>query len=207
MKDELLIELALMQYYDILTTLPYSKYCSPIFAQRKPSGKLRLLVDLRRINHLIRDDYDRNNFPISTIQDAGAHLAGKTYFSSLDCAQAYFALQMADERSIQLLAFNFGSRTYAFKRMAQGLSRSVSAFSSYMRRYLDENIAADECTQYVDDIATGSYTVEKHIHNLEGIFKSIKRAGLRLSMSKCQFGVKEIKYLGQTITSEGNETQ
>ena len=104
MRDELLVELALMQYYDILTTLPYSKYSSPIFAQRKPSGKLRLLVDLRRINHLIRDDYDRNNFPISTIQDAGAHLAGKTYFSSLDCAQAYFALQMADERSIQLLA-------------------------------------------------------------------------------------------------------
>ena len=122
---------------------------------------------------------------------------------NFDCSQAYFALQMANEELIQLLAFNFGSRTYAFKRMAQRLSRSVSAIRSYIRRYLDENIAADECTQYVDDIATGSYTVEQHLHNLIGIFESIKKAGLKLSMSKCEFGVKEIKYLGQSITSEG----
>ena len=79
MREELLVELALMQYYDILTTLPYSKYSSPIFAQRKPSGKLRHLVDLRRINHLIRHDYDRNNFPISTLQDAGKNLAGQKF--------------------------------------------------------------------------------------------------------------------------------
>ena len=202
-KDELLVELALMQYYDIITTIPYSKYSSPIFAQRKPSGKLRLLVDLRRINHLIRHDYDKNNFPISTMQDAGNHLAGKKWFSKLDCSQAYFALQMGDDLSIQLLAFNFGSRTYAFKRMAQGLSRSVSAFSSYMRKYLDECIAADECTQYVDDIAIGSVTIEKHLDGIRKIFGCIKEAGLRLSMSKCQFGVKEIRYLGQSITSEG----
>ena len=31
-----------MQEYGIITTLPYSKYSSPIFAQRKPNGKLRI---------------------------------------------------------------------------------------------------------------------------------------------------------------------
>ena len=45
------VELPLMQEYGIITTLPYSKYSSPIFAQRKPNGKLRILVDLRSINH------------------------------------------------------------------------------------------------------------------------------------------------------------
>ena len=66
-RDELLTELALLQYYGIITTLPFSKYSSPIFAQPKPSGKLRLLIDLRKINHLLRFDYDANNFPISTL--------------------------------------------------------------------------------------------------------------------------------------------
>ena len=42
LRDEILVELALMQYYGIVTLLPNSKYSSPIFAQRKPSGKLRL---------------------------------------------------------------------------------------------------------------------------------------------------------------------
>ena len=50
LKEDLIVELALMHRYGIITVLPFSKYASPIFAQRKPNGKLRLLVDLRKIN-------------------------------------------------------------------------------------------------------------------------------------------------------------
>ncbi len=49
LKDYLTVELALMQYYGLITTLPFSKYSSPIFAQKKHNGKLRILIDLRRI--------------------------------------------------------------------------------------------------------------------------------------------------------------
>ena len=59
LRDEILVELALMQYYGIVTLLPNSKYSSPIFAQRKSSGKLRILIDLRRVNHLLRNDYSK----------------------------------------------------------------------------------------------------------------------------------------------------
>ena len=68
-----------MQEYGIITTLPHSKYSSPIFAQRKPNGKLRILVDLRRINHLIKNDYGEHNHPVTTIADAVQHMAGKKY--------------------------------------------------------------------------------------------------------------------------------
>ena len=47
--EDLTEELALTHYYGIITTLPFSKYASPIFAQRKPNGRLRLLVDIRKI--------------------------------------------------------------------------------------------------------------------------------------------------------------
>ena len=57
LKDDILVELALLHKYGIITTLPFSKYASPIFQQRKTNGKLRLLVDLRKINTLIADDY------------------------------------------------------------------------------------------------------------------------------------------------------
>ena len=77
LKDDLTVELALMHKYGIITTLPFSRYTSLIFAQRKPCGKLRLLVDLRKINALISDDYINNNHPISTLSDAAQHLAGK----------------------------------------------------------------------------------------------------------------------------------
>ena len=69
--------MAVLHKYGIKTTLPFSKYASPIFAQKEPNGKLRLLVDLRKINNLISDDYINNNHPVSTLVDAAQHLAGK----------------------------------------------------------------------------------------------------------------------------------
>ena len=148
LKEDLIVELALMHKYRIITVLPFSKYASPIFAQRKPNGKLRLLVDLRKTNSLIADDYTNNNHPVSTLSDAAQYLAGKSLFCKLDCSHAYHCLQMADQRSVEMLAFNFASRTFAYKRLAQGLSRSVSAFSSFMREYLDPVVEADQCAQW-----------------------------------------------------------
>ena len=128
LEEDLIVERALMHKHGIITVLLFSKYASPIFAQRKPNGKLRLLVDLRKINSLIADDYTNNNHPVSTLSDAAQHLAGKSLFCKLDCSQAYHCLQMADQRSVEMLAFKFASRTFAYKRLEQGLSRSVSAF-------------------------------------------------------------------------------
>ena len=56
LKGDLTVELALMHKYGIATVVPFSKYARHIFAQRKPNGKLRLLVDPRKINSLIVDD-------------------------------------------------------------------------------------------------------------------------------------------------------
>ena len=96
LKEDLIVELALMHKDGIITVLPFSKYANPIFAQRKPNGKLRLLVDLREIKTLIADDHTNNNHPVSTLSDAAPHLAGKSLFCKLDCSQAYHCLQMAD---------------------------------------------------------------------------------------------------------------
>ena len=203
LKDDLTVELALMHKYGIITILPFSKYASPIFAQRKPNGKLRLLVDLRKINALISDDYINNNHPISTLSDAAQHLAGKQLFCKLDCSQAYHCLQMADQRSVELLAFNFASRTFASRRLAQGLSRALSAFSSFMREYLDTVIKADQCAQYVDDIGIAANTTEQLIKNIRAVFKCIRKAGLKLTIEKCHFAVTQIEFLGRTITPHG----
>ena len=203
LKEDLIVELALMHKYGIITVLPFSKYASPMFAQRKPNGKLRLLVDLRKINKLIADDYTNNNHPVSTLSDAAQHLAGKSLFCKLDCSQAYHCLQMADQRSVEMLAFIFASRTFAYRRLAQGLSRSVSAFSSFMREYLDPVVKADQCAQYVDDIGIAAINATDLTRNIRAVFKCIRNAGLKLTIEKCHFGVRQVEFLGRTISSEG----
>ena len=171
LKEDLIVELALMHKYGIITVLPTSKYASPIFAQKKLNGKLRLLVDLRKINSLIANDYTNNNHPVSTLPDTAQNLAGKSLFCKLDCSQAYHCLQMADQRSVEMLAFNFTSRTFAYKRLAQGLGRSVSAFSSFMREYLNPVVKADQCAQYVDDIGIAANNATDLTQNNRAVFK------------------------------------
>ena len=207
LKEDLIVELALMQKYRIITVLPFSKYASPIFAQRNPYGKLRLLVDLRKINSLIVDDYTNSNHPVSTLSDAAQHLAGKSLFCKLDCSQVYHCLQMVDQRSVEMLAFNFASRTFAYKRLAQGLSRSVSAFSSFMREYLDPVVKADQCAQYVDDIGNAANIATDLTRKFWAVFKCIRQAGLKLTMEKCLFGVRQVEFLGRTISPKGISPQ
>ena len=184
LKDDITVEFALLHKYGIITTLPFLKYASAIFAQRKPDGRLRLLVDLSKINDRIPEDYVNNNHPISTLSNAAQHMAGKKLFCKLDCSQTYHCLQMADYQSIQMLAFNFASRTFAYRRLEQGLSRSLSAFSSFIREYLDTLIKADQCAQYVDDIGIEANTVTQLCMNIRAVFECIRNAGLKLSMSK-----------------------
>ena len=199
LKEDLIVELTLMQKYGIITVLPFSKYASPIFAQRRPNGKLRLLVDLRKINSLIADDYTNNNHPVSSLSDAAQHLAGKSLFCKLDCSQAHHCLQMADQRSVEMLAFYFASRTFAYKRLAQVLSRSVSTFSSFMREYLDPVVKADQCAQYVDDIGIAANNATDLTRNIRAVFQCIRQAGLKLRIEKCHFGVRQVEILGRNF--------
>ena len=128
LQEDLIVDLAVMQKHGIITVLPFTKYASPIFAQRKLNGELRLLLDFRKINTLIADHYTNSNHPVSTLSDAAQNLTGKSLMCKGDCSQAYHFLQMADQRSLEMLAFNFDSGTFAYKRLAKGLSRSVSVF-------------------------------------------------------------------------------
>ena len=185
LKEDLIVEFALMHKYGIITVLPFSKYASPIFAQRKPNVTIRLLVDLRKINCLIADDYTNNNHPVSTLSDAAQHLAGNSLICKLDCSQAYHCLRMADQRSVEMLPFNFASRTFAYNRLAQGLSRSVSAFSSFIPAYLDPAVKADQCAQYVDYIEIATDNATDLTQDIRAVSKCIRQAGLKLTIEKC----------------------
>ena len=196
-----------MHNYGVITVLSFSKCASPIFAQRKPNAKLRLFVDLRKINTLIADDYTNNNHPVNTLSDAAQHLARKTLLYKLDCSQAYHCLQIADQRSVEILAFNFASRTFAYRRLKQGLTRSVSFFSSFMPEYLDPIVEADQLAQYTDDIGNAANNATDLIQNIRAVFQSVRNAGLELTIENCHFGVKQVEFLGRTISSEGTSTQ
>ena len=105
-----IVQLVLMHKYGIITTLSFSEYASDIFAQK--NRKLGHLLDFRKISSQIADDYNNNNHPVSSLSDATQHLAGKSIFSKLDCCQACPCFLMADQRSMEMLAFIFEGNNF-----------------------------------------------------------------------------------------------
>ena len=53
---------------------------------------------------------------------------------------------------------------------------------------------------YLDDIIIFSQNEQEHFKHIKIIFKKIKKAGLKLKESKCDFFKKEIHYLGNLIS-------
>ena len=149
-----------------------SRYCfgSPMFAERKSFGKLLLLVDLRKISILIAVDYNSNNHAVSTLSDAEQHLAGKSPFCKLECSQGYHCLQIADQRSVELLVLIFASRTFAKKRQAQDLNRSISPFSFSMRECLDPVVESDQCSQDVENFGIAATNAMELTRNIRAVF-------------------------------------
>ena len=76
-----------------------------------------------------------------------------------------------------------------------------------MREYLDPVVKADQCAQYVDDIGIAANNATDLTRNIRAVFKSIRQAGLKLTIEKRQFRVRQIEFLGSTITPEGISPQ
>ena len=109
---------------------------------------------------------------------------------------------MADQRSVELPAIKFASRTLAYRKLAQDHSRSLSAFSSFMGEYLDPVVKTDQCAQYVDDIRIAAVNAMDLTRNIRAVFKCIRQAGLKLTIGECHFGVRQVEIPGRTISSE-----
>ena len=68
-----------------------------------------MLVDLRGTNNLMKYGNFEQNLPVATTADPAENMARKKFFCDLVSSQAYQCLQMANEQSLQILSFIFGS--------------------------------------------------------------------------------------------------
>ena len=51
-----------------------------------------------------------------------------------------------------------------------------------------------------------SCTFDEHLSNLQKVFERVRRAGLKLKLSKCSFLQERVSYLGHEVSREGVAT-
>ena len=197
-----------MRKCGFITVLPFSKYASPIFAQRISNGKLRLLVDLMKVKNLFADDYTNNHHPVSLLSDVAQQLARNSVLQAgLVPSTSMFANGGLTVCGNASSASSFSGRTFAYKRFAEGLTMFVFVFSRFMRDYLDPVVKADQCAQYMVVIGIAANNATDPTRNFRAVFKNLGKTGLKLTKEKYHFLVRQNDFLGRTLSPDGNWPQ
>ncbi|KAI1002669.1 hypothetical protein K3495_g5530 [Podosphaera aphanis] len=170
---------------------------SPLLIVRKPGGGLRVCVDYRDLNEVtIKDRY-----PIPLIQETLACLAKAKIFTKLDVIAVFNRIRVRHEDE-WLTAFTTRWGSYQYKVMPFGLCNAPSTFQRYinnaLHEYLDRFCSAD-----LDDILIWGETLEEHVEHVKKVPQRMREKDLFADLSKCEFHVVEVKFLGMIISTEG----
>lgn len=84
--------------------------------------------------------------------------------------------------------------------MTFGVRNAGQTFQRYINLALED---LDFAFVYIDDILESSRNAVEHEKNLRKVFERLKKYRLRLNLEKCEFGKKELEFLGYTISKHG----
>ncbi|RXN33947.1 retrotransposon-like family member retr-1 [Labeo rohita] len=128
-------------------------------------------------------------------------MAGAKFFTKLDASQGFWQLKLHKD-STKYCTFNTPFGRYSFLRMPFGISSAPEVFHRAMEHIIE---GIDGVRVYVDDIVLWGSTIEQHNKRLMEVLQQMQNYGLKLNKDKCQFGAKEITFLGDKLTEGGVE--
>lgn len=173
-----------------------SPWSSPIVVVGKKDGGNRFCVDYRKLNGVIT----HNSYPLPNIDDMLTRLGKAKYFTCLDLKSGYWQIEV-NESDKPKTAFTCHMGLFEFNKMPFGIASAPSIFSALMDKVLMGAAAYAMC--YIDDIIIFSETLDDHLKHLEDVLERLQKAGLKLKLSKCEFLMHEVKYLGHIISDKG----
>ena len=170
-------------------------WCAPMVPVVKPNGKVRICVDLRKLNEAVK----RERYILPTLEDIAPKLAGAKVFSKLDASSGYWQIPLHPDSS-RLTTFITPSGRFCFRRLPFGITSAPEIFQKRMTNLLrnQDNVAAIQ-----DDIIVYGKTIAEHDLSLQRVFKTIAQSGLRLNEKKCEIRKPEICYFGNIISEKG----
>src|SRR6266536_871725 len=177
-----------------------SQWSSPAFLVPKKGGKLRFVIDYRRLNQICIKD----RTPLARQEDLLSSFQGMQWFSTVDMAWGFWGVPM-EEDSKQYTAFVTPDGLYQWKVMPMGFTNSPAIFTRLMHMVL-AGINWRFCLVYLDDVIMFSSSFAEHLEHIEEVLSRIVQANLSLKGEKCQFVRTEVEYLGHLVSKEGIAT-
>jgi hypothetical protein len=176
---------------------PSTSWGCPTLFVKKNDESLRLCVDYRRLNAVTI----KNKYPLPRIDVLFDQLIGANVFSKIDLCSGYHQIKI---RASDISKSTFSTRCglYEYLVMSFGLTNAPAYFM-----YLMNLVFVPELEKFVvvfiDDILVYSKNEDEHTMHLHIVLQRLRDHHLYAKFSKCDFWLREIKFLGHTISQDG----
>lgn len=180
-----------------LITPSTSPYGAPVLFVPKKDGGLRMCIDYRALNKMTV----RNQFPIPRIDDLLDQLHGAQVFTSLDLMSGYHQIRIEPEDQAKT-AFKTPMGLFEFKVLPFGLTNAPPVFSAAMN-HIFRDMIGKHVLVYLDDILVFSKSAEEHLQHLRLVLQRLREHKFYAKLSKCEFNMRSVHYLGHVVSAEG----
>jgi len=174
-----------------------SPWGAPVLLVKKKDGSMRLCIDYRQLNKVTI----KNRYPLPRINDLMDQLVGARVFSKIDLRSGYHQIKVKHE-DMQKTTFRTRYGHYEDSVMPFGVTNAPGVFMEYMNRifhaYLDRFVVV-----FIDDILIYSKSEEEHAEHLKIVLQVLKEKKLYAKLSKCEFWLNEVSFLGHIISGSG----
>ena len=163
---------------------------------KKKDGTLRLCIDYRQLNNLTI----KNKYPLPKIDDLFDQLKGASIFLKIDLRSGYHQLRIKDV-DVHKTTFRTRYGHYEFLVMPFGLKNAPVAFMDLMNQFFRPHV--DQfVVVFIDDILMYSKDRENHDTHLRVVFETLRKEQLYAKLSKCEFWLNEVSFLGHIVSKE-----
>jgi len=174
-----------------------SPWGAPVLLVKKKDASMRLCVDYRMLNKVII----KNRYPLLRIYDLMDQLVGAEVFSKIDLRSGYHQIRVK-AGDISKTAFRTRYGHYEYSVMPFGVTNASGVFMEYMNQifhpYLDQFVVV-----FIYDILVYSRSEEEHVEHLRIMLQVLKEKQLFAKLSKCEFWLREVSFLGHVISRGG----
>jgi len=174
-----------------------SPWGAPVLLVKIKHGSMRLCVDYRQLNKVTI----KNRYPLPRIDDLMDQFVGAEVFSKIDLRSGYHQIRVKAE-DVSKTAFRTRYGHYKYSVMPFGVTNAPGVFMEYLNRifhpYLDQFVVV-----FIDDILVYSKSEEEHAEHLRVVLLVLKEKRLFAKLSKCEFWLREVSFLGHVISKGG----
>ena len=172
-----------------------SPWCAGMVVVSKPSGKVRICVDMKPLNENVMREFH----PLPAVDETLAQLSGARIFTKLDANAGFWQIPLTKEsRPLTTFITPFGR--YQFNALPFGITSAPELFQKRMNTLL-ANLKGVLCL--MDDVLVYGENQREHDERLEAVLMRIKAAGMTLNSDKCEVSKSQLKFLGHIIDETG----